>query len=208
MKKNYYWTIAALFLLFVGGLSSCVEDKDGSSGLNGGQGGSTDKNALVFKFAVDMPLEIETYADTQTQKQIQRECRVKDVFTLYFKPVDADEENSKFMGYSQTGVEDITITNDNESQGKYSVSLPASISLDDKLDILVLANVDEYINKEWGVEGKELTTGQYLSKLLEGKTYGDAIKELKLYFTDKTGFGERPLPMSGLVKKRGRQRQQ
>lgn len=193
MKRTYNLTVAVLLALFAGGFASCVSD---DTGLKPDiVPGDSNGRSLVINYNIDFPDEVSTYASPEKPTlQIERECKVEDIYILYFYPSDDPNptNRNKYAGYTRTG----TIKSGGDlpiNKGSATVTVPGNLTLDQEMQLIVLANFDNFAYKFTYNSIEEMLEGKLTDMLFE-----DAKKELKLVLQDTKGFEGKALPMSAV----------
>ncbi|MBB4046438.1 hypothetical protein GGR06_004273 [Bacteroides reticulotermitis] len=171
--KNLSFLLATCLLLC---LSACHEQEDYGEDIQDGK--------LVLNYQVDGGMQASTYGVASEA----HECRIDDVYTLFFRSSTHSDPN-KYVGYSRTAVSAVTST------GSVRVTLPDGEKADDEWQLLFLANFDSQASLDDAGSIDDLLTNK-----MAGKTYEAACKYLKASFTQTTGMGA-PLAMSAQAAK-------
>ena len=141
--------------------------------------GEIENGKLVLSYQVDGGMQASTYAVSAET----HECRVDDVYTLFFR-ASSHTNPGAYVGYTRTGVTASTPT------GSARVTLPEGEDVDDAWQLIFLANFDANAF----LDG-ELNVDDFLTNKVASKTYTDARIYLKNFFDQNTGMNA-PLPMS------------
>ena len=104
-------------------LNACHEQEDYGEDIQDGK--------LVLNYQVDGGMQAPTYGVASEA----HECRIDDVYTLFFRSSTHSDPN-KYVGYSRTAVAAVTST------GSVRVTLPDGEKADDEWQLLFLANFD------------------------------------------------------------------
>ncbi|MFV0589532.1 hypothetical protein, partial [Bacteroides reticulotermitis] len=166
--------LLASFLLVC--LSACHDEGDYTGEIQDGK--------LALSYQVDGGMHIPTYAVTAET----HECRVDDVYTLFFRASSHANPNA-YVGYTRTSVSASTSTGDTR------VTLPAGEDVDDEWQLIFLGNFDSSAFLDGESSVNDLLTNKVASK-----TYDDARLYLMGFFKEKTGMGS-PLTMSASLTK-------
>ena len=172
--KNLSFLLATCFLLC---LSACHEQEDYGEQIQDGR--------LVLNYQVDGGMEVPTYAVAAQA----HECRINDVYTLFFRSSSHATNPNKYVGYARTTVSAATST------GSVRVTLPDGEKADDQWQLLFLANFDAnaFLDDEASID-------DLLTNKVSAKTYEEACEYLMASYTQTAGMGA-PLAMSAQVTK-------
>lgn len=176
MKTTHYWLyIASCYFLLC--LSACHDVED--------YGGEIQDGKLALNYQVDSGMQGTTYALAAET----HECRIDDVYTLFFRASSHSTNPNAYVGYTRTGV------TASSSTGSARVTLPPGEDVDDEWQLIFLANFDvnAYLDGESSVD--DLLTNQVASQ-----SYNTARQYLMAYFDRDTGLSA-PLAMSASLTK-------
>ena len=197
MKRIYNLTLVVLIGFFTGGtLTSCVSDDTLS--LKDEEQQSMPEGMLTINYKIGFPDEVSTtYAGGTTMIQTAAECKINNIHALFFYPADHPDASlqNKFVGYARTS----NIRSGGslpKNQGTASFALPDEISKNSKIQVILLANFDEF-----AFRGTYTSIGQMIEALIRGETINKARQELKLFYQDNKGMDvevekSKVLPMS------------
>lgn len=138
---------------------------------------------LKLNYQIDEKVEGQTYAvDAEAH-----ECRMNEVYTLFFRASDHATAPNKYVGYTRTKI------SSSANSGTAQISLPPNEDINDKWQLLFLANFDDNAF----LDG-EANTNDLLKNKLTGKTFDEAQSYLMAYLERTTGLFS-PLPMSASI---------
>ena len=153
-------------------LSACHDEEHYAEEIKDGR--------LVLSYEVDGGMQASTYALAAET----HECRIDDVYTLFFRASSHATNPNAYVGFTRTGLTASTPT------GSARVTLPAGEDVNDEWQLIFLANLDANAF----LDG-ELNVDNLLANKVATKTYSDAREYLMGFFDLDTGMGA-PLAMA------------
>ena len=153
-------------------LSACHDAGDYAEEIEDGK--------LVLSYQVDGGMQASTYALAAET----HECRIDDVYILFFRASSHATNPNVYVDYTRIGVAASTPT------GNERVTLPMGEDVNDEWQLLILANFDAntFLDGETSVDN-------FFANKVASKTYSDARQYLMGSFDQDTGM-DAPLAMA------------
>lgn len=170
VKNKLYLLIA---LAFLAGFAACSNEELNTSAKGNG-------NVLMLNYRTDGGIEGQTYALPATSD----ECRIDEVYTLFFRSSSHPTKPNQYAGYARTEVSSTT------SSGTVRITMPEGEDANAEWQLLFLANFDRYAVLEGEANVEDL-----LKNKVASLTYSEAKSYLSVANEDDSGFSS-PLPMS------------